>query len=167
MLTSESQLDIKGGNIWGGIYAPTIRYDNGTFYMITTNNSGKGNFLVYTDDPRGKWSEPVWFKQGGIDPSPYFENGKCYMVSNPDGAIWLCEINPKTGEQLTESRRIWGGTGGRFPEGPHVYKRDGWYYLMISEGGTEYGHKVTIARSRSIEGPYEGCPDNPSSYEMR
>lgn len=161
VLTTESQLDIKGGNIWGGIYAPTIRYDNGTFYMITTNNSGKGNFLVYTDDPRGKWSEPVWFKQGGIDPSLYFENGKCYMVSNPDGAIWLCEINPKTGEQLTESRRIWGGTGGRFPEGPHVYKRDGWYYLMISEGGTEYGHKVTIARSRSIEGPYDGCPDNP------
>ena len=55
VLTSKSQLDIKGGNIWGGIYAPTIRYDNGTFYMITTNNSGKGNFLVDTDDPRGKW----------------------------------------------------------------------------------------------------------------
>ena len=83
------------------------------------------------------------------------------MGRNPDGAIWLCEINPKTGEMLTESKRIWGGTGGRFPEGPHVYKRDGWYFLMISEGGTEYGHKVTIARSRNIEGPYEGNPANP------
>lgn len=161
VLTRESQLKIKGGNMWGGIYAPTIRYNDGTFYMITTNNSDKGNFLVYTNDPNGEWSDPIWIKQGGIDPSLYFEDGHCYMVSNPDGAIWLCEINPKTGEQLTESKRIWGGTGGRFPEGPHIYKRNGWYYLLISEGGTEYGHKVTIARNRNIAGPYESNPDNP------
>ena len=147
--------------MWGGIYAPTIRYNDGTFYMITTNNSDRGNFLVCTDNPCGEWSDPVWLKQGGIDPSLYFEDGRCYMTSNPDNAIWLCEINPKTGEQLTESKRIWEGTGGRYPEGPHIYKREGWYYLMISEGGTEYGHKVTVARSRNIEGPYEGNPDNP------
>ena len=66
-----------------------------------------------------------------------------------------------TGEQLTPSKRIWNGTGGRHPEGPHIYKKDGWYYLLISEGGTEYGHKVTIARSRSIDGPYTGNPANP------
>lgn len=161
VLTRESQLKIKGGNMWGGIYAPTIRYNDGTYYMITTNTSDRGNFLVYTDNPSGEWSDPVWIKQGGIDPSLYFEDGHCYMVSNPDGAIWLCEINPKTGEMLTESKRLWAGTGGRFPEGPHIYKRDGWYYLMISEGGTEYGHKVTIARSRNIEGPYESNPANP------
>lgn len=161
VLTRESQLKIKGGNMWGGIYAPTIRYNDGTYYMITTNTSDRGNFLVYTDNPSGEWSDPVWIKQGGIDPSLYFEDGHCYMVSNPDGAIWLCEINPKTGEMLTESKRLWAGTGGRFPEGPHIYKRDGWYYLMISEGGTEYGHKVTIARSRNIEGPYDGNPANP------
>lgn len=161
VLTRESQLKIKGGNMWGGIYAPTIRYNDGTYYMITTNTSDRGNFLVYTDNPSGEWSEPVWIKQGGIDPSLYFEDGHCYMVSNPDGAIWLCEINPKTGEMLTESKRLWAGTGGRFPEGPHIYKRNGWYYLMISEGGTEYGHKVTIARSRNIEGPYESNPANP------
>lgn len=161
VLNRESQLRIKGGNMWGGIYAPTIRYNDGTFYMITTNTSDRGNFLVYTDNPYGEWSDPVWIRQGGIDPSLYFEDGRCYMVSNPDGAIWLCEINPKTGEQLSESKRIWGGTGGRYPEGPHIYKRDGWYYLMISEGGTEYGHKVTIARSRNIGGPYESNPANP------
>lgn len=161
VLNRESQLKIKGGNMWGGIYAPTIRYNDGTFYMITTNTSDRGNFLVYTDNPYGEWSDPVWIRQGGIDPSLYFEDGRCYMVSNPDGAIWLCEINPKTGEQLSESKRIWGGTGGRYPEGPHIYKRNGWYYLMISEGGTEYGHKVTIARSRNIGGPYESNPANP------
>lgn len=160
VLTRESQLSVKGGNIGGGIYAPTIRYNDGTFYMITTDVA-KGNFFVHTDNPRGEWSDPIPLKQQGIDPSLYFEDGRCYMVSNPGDAIWLCEIDIKTGEQLTESKSVWRGTGGRYPEGPHIYKRDGWYYLMISEGGTEYGHMVTIARSRNIYGPYESNPDNP------
>lgn len=160
-LTRESQLPLHDASTTGGIYAPTIRYHEGTFYITTTNVSDKGNFIVYTTDPRGEWSEPVWLKQGGIDPSLYFEDGKCYLVSNPSDGIFLCEINPKTGEQLTESRCIWNGTGGRYPEGPHIYKKDGWYYLLISEGGTEYGHKITIARSRNIYGPYAGNPSNP------
>lgn len=160
-LTRPSQLPLHDAGPWGGIYAPTIRYNDGTFYMITTNVSDKGNFLVHTTDPRGEWSEPVWLKQGGIDPSLYFEDDKCYLVSNLGVGIYLCEINPKTGEQLNESKRIWNGTGGRHPEGPHIYKKDGWYYLLISEGGTEYGHKVTIARSRDIDGPYEENPANP------
>lgn len=162
VLDRPSQLKIKGGNIWGGIYAPTIRHNDGVFYMITTNNSDRGNFLVHTTDPKsGNWSDPVWLTQKGIDPSLYFEDDRCYMVSNPGDAIWLCEIDPLSGRQLTESKIIWRGTGGRYPEGPHIYKRDGWYYLMISEGGTEYGHKVTIARSHDINGPYESNPANP------
>lgn len=83
------------------------------------------------------------------------------MVSNPDNTIMLCEIDPKTGRQLTESRPLWQGTGGRYPEGPHIYKKDGWYYLLISEGGTELAHKLTIARSKKIEGPYTPNPNNP------
>ena len=160
-LTRPSQVNLNGATVWGGIYAPTIRYHDGIFYMVTTNVTDKGNFLVHTTDPRGEWSEPVQIKQGGIDPSLYFEDGKCYLVSNPDNYITLCQINPITGEQLTESKRIWIGTGGRFPEGPHIYKKDNWYYLLISEGGTEYGHKITIARSRYIDGPYEQNPSNP------
>lgn len=160
VLTRPSQLPLQNASTWGGIYAPTIRYDNGTFYMITTNVTGKGNFLVYTNDPRGEWSEPVWLEQGGIDPSLYFENGKCYFVSNP-GAICLSEIDPKTGKQLTPTRPIWKGTGGKCPEAPHIYKKDNWYYLLLAEGGTEYGHKVTIGRSRDIYGPYESNPANP------
>lgn len=159
-LTRESQLNLKSCAPSGGIYAPTIRYHEGTFYMITTNVCDKGNFIVHTEDPAGEWSEPVWLKQGGIDPSLYFEDGKCYMLSIPN-RITLCEIDPKTGEQLTESKAIWGGTGGRYPEAPHIYKKDGWYYLLIAEGGTEYGHKITIARSRKIDGPYESNPANP------
>lgn len=160
-LSRESQLNLKNTYPSGGIYAPTIRYHEGVFYMITTNVSDKGNFLVSTTDPRGEWSEPVWLKQGGIDPSLYFEDGKCYMTSIPGSGISICEIDPKSGEQLTETKKIWNGTGGRYPEGPHIYKKDGWYYLLIAEGGTEYGHKVTIARSRDIYGPYEGNPANP------
>lgn len=161
VLDRESQIPLKGASSWLGIYAPTIRYHEGTYYMITTNVGHGGNFFVTATDPRGPWSEPVWLKQQGIDPSLYFENGKCYMVSNPGDAIWLCEINPKTGEQLTESKQLWQGDGGRYPEGPHIYKKDGYYYLLISEGGTELAHRLTIARSRNIEGPYESNPNNP------
>ena len=160
-LTRKSQVDLSGTLSWSGIYAPTIRYNDGTFYMITTNTTNGGNFLVYTDNPRGEWSDPVWLEQGGIDPSLYFENGRCYMVSNPDNGIFLCEIDPKTGKTLSPSRRIWNGTGGRYPEGPHIYRKDGWYYLLISEGGTEHAHMITIARSHNIDGPYTSNPANP------
>lgn len=161
VLDRDSQLPLKGASSWLGIYAPTIRYHEGTYYMITTNVGNGGNFMVTATDPRGPWSEPMWLKQQGIDPSLYFEDGKCYMVSNPGDAIWLCEINPKTGEQLTESKKLWQGDGGRYPEGPHIYKKDGYYYLLISEGGTELAHHLTIARSKNIEGPYESNPANP------
>ncbi|MCR4853211.1 MAG: glycoside hydrolase family 43 protein [Prevotella sp.] len=161
VLDRESQLPLKNATSWLGIYAPTIRYHDGVFYMITTNVGNGGNFMVTAKDPHGPWSEPIWLKQDGIDPSLWFENGKCYMMSNPDNTIMLCEINPQTGEQLTESRPLWQGTGGRYPEGPHIYKKDGWYYLLISEGGTELAHHLTIARSRNIYGPYEANPQNP------
>ena len=155
------QMDMSRANSWGGLYAPTIRYNDGLFYMINTNVTNGGNFFVTATDPAGPWSDPVWLEQGGIDPSFYFEDGKCYFTSNPDDAIYLCEIDPATGKQLTPSQKIWQGTGGRYPEGPHIYKKDGWYYLLISEGGTEHAHMITIARSKDIYGPYESNPNNP------
>jgi alpha-N-arabinofuranosidase len=171
VLDRASQLPLKRATSWQGIYAPTLRYHQGTYYMITTNvgsggpkgdgSTGSENFMVTATDPRGPWSEPIWLKQGGIDPSLFFENGRCYMVSNPDNTIMLCQIDPKTGRQLTPSRPLWRGTGGRYPEGPHIYKKDGYYYLLISEGGTELAHRLTIARSRKIEGPYQANPNNP------
>ncbi len=161
VLDRNSQLPLKGASSWLGIYAPTIRYNDGTWYMITTNVGNGGNFIVTAKTPEGPWSEPIWLKQQGIDPSLYFENGKCYMCSNPDNTIWLCEINPKTGKQLSESKALWQGDGGRYPEGPHIYKKDGYYYLLVSEGGTELAHHLTIARSRNIYGPYQSNPANP------
>lgn len=161
VLTRKSQLPLKDATSWLGIYAPTIRYNNGTYYMITTNVGNGGKFLVTAKDPKGPWSEPMWLTQQGIDPSLLFEGDSCWMVSNPNGHITLCRIDPATGKQLTPSRPIWDGAGGRYPEGPHLYKKDGYYYLLISEGGTELAHHLTIARSRNIYGPYEANPANP------
>ncbi len=165
-LTRKSQLPLENCRSSGGIYAPTIRYHNGTFYMVTTNVSGGGNFYVYTKDPAGEWSEPVWVKQGGIDPTLFFDtDGKVYLTSNDNAegktGIALSEIDIETGKILSPIRHIWGGTGGRYPEAPHIYKIHGMYYLMIAEGGTEYGHMETIARSKNIWGPYSSDPGNP------
>lgn len=169
-LTRESQLPLSGSHASGGIYAPTIRYYNGTWFMVTTNVSHGGNFIVYTTDPSGAWSEPVWIAQGGIDPSLLFDRDVVYFVSNGDcegnHGIYLCEINPFTGEMLTKSRLISLGCGGRCAEAPHIYYFEEFYYLLLAEGGTEYGHKVTIQRSRAIYGPYEPCPHNPILSQM-
>ena len=161
VLDRDSQLPLGSANSWQGIFAPTIRYNDGIYYMVTTNVSVGRNFFVTATDPAGPWSEPIWLDQGGIDPSFYFEGGRCYLVSNPDNSITLCEIDPSSGRQLSPSKVIWRGTGGRYPEGPHIYHKDGWYYLLISEGGTEMAHSLTIARSRNIDGPYKPGPSNP------
>ncbi|NLI24609.1 MAG: glycoside hydrolase family 43 protein [Bacteroidales bacterium] len=166
-LTQKNQLNLEKAPPSAGIYAPTLRYHMGTFYMITTNVSGGGNFIVTASDPRGPWSDPVWIDQSGIDPSLFFDDdGKVYYTGNTpwDGSeqgIYQFEIDPSTGKKLSPVRLIWKGTGGRYPEGPHLYKINGWYYLMIAEGGTEYGHMETIARSKSPWGPFEPCPRNP------
>ena len=161
VLTRRSQLELDNALAWGGIYAPTIRYHDGIFYMITTNCSGRGNFIVHATDPAGEWSDPVWVDQGGIDPSLFWHDGKCWYTGTTDNWIVLFEVDPMTGEKLSEVKQIWRGTGGRYPEGPHLYFKDGWFYLLIAEGGTEYAHSITMARSRNIEGPYEADPANP------
>ncbi len=164
VLDRESQLPLEGCRNSGGIYAPTIRYHEGRFYMITTNVTDKGNFVVHSDNPKGPWSEPAWIDQGGIDPSLFWdEDGTCYYCSTGtiDGVRGIVGfvINPDTGEILSEKKIIGTGCGGMCTEGPHVYKRNGWYYLMTAEGGTEYGHREAIGRSKSFWGPYENCPD--------
>lgn len=161
VLTRESQLNLDTAPPSGGIYAPTLRYHNDTFYMITTNKTHGGNFYVYTTDPYGEWSEPVWVDMPLIDPSLFWDDdGKVYVQTST--GIFQSEIDLKTGKRLSPLKRIWEkGSGGNWIEAPHVYKKDGYYYLILAEGGTYYGHMITIARSRNIWGPYEGCPDNP------
>ena len=133
------------------IFATTIRHHDGTFYMITTNTGAGGNFYVTATNPAGPWSDPVWIEAQGIDPDLFFDDdGKTYVVSS---TFDLREIDLKTGKFVSEGRRLWNGTGGRYAEGPHIYKKDGFYYLMAAEGGTEEAHSETIARSKNIWGP--------------
>jgi xylan 1,4-beta-xylosidase len=163
-----------------GIFAPAIEYNpnNDLFYMITTYVGGGGNFLVTAKDPAGPWSNPVWLPEvPGIDPSLFFDDdGRAYIVNNqdPDGpslyqghkAIWIQEydvvqnitIGPRKmirdgGHNLAE-QPIW-------VEGPHIYKLNGYYYLMAAEGGTSINHAQVIFRSKDIWGPYETNPANP------
>lgn len=141
------------------IFATTIRYHNGTFYMITTNIGGEGNFYVTATNPAGPWSDPIFTQVQGIDPDLFFdEDGKVYVISS---TFELHEIDLKTGKFLSEGRTVWNGIGGRYAEGPHIYKKDGFYYLMAAEGGTEEAHSETIARSKNIWGPYNSNPANP------
>ncbi|WP_342565571.1 glycoside hydrolase family 43 protein [Paenibacillus sp. FSL R7-0345] len=175
-LTRESQVPLlssegaDGGPLFSymGIYAPTIRFHNGQFYIVTTNTVGGRNFIIRADKPEGLWSEPLYLDQwGGIDPSLLFdEDGKVYITgtgSYKDAVpgVYQAEMDLSTGDILTERQLIWEGTGGSFPEGPHLYRINDLYYLLIAEGGTEYGHMVTVARSRQPYGPFETCPYNP------
>lgn len=136
------------------------------FYDNNQHNPWWQFYCSYDRHEKG-WSEPHWVDQGGIDPSLLFdEDGKVYFTSTGQGengkqGIVMCEVDPFTGERLSESVYISQGSGGRYPEGPHLYKIDGKYYLMIAEGGTEFGHMETIRRADSPYGPYEECPHNP------
>ncbi len=149
----------------GGIWAPTIRYCEGVFYVTATLEQ-YGNFIVHTENPAGRWSAPVWVAVGGIDPSLLFEGEKIYFCTNEREhsereEITLEEIDIATGALLTKPKAIWTGVGGGFLEAPHIYHIGEWYYIVAAEGGTNYNHMVTVGRSKDIWGPYENCPWNP------
>ena len=119
VLTRKSQVMLEGINSSGGVFAATIRYHEGKFYVTTTNNTYRKNFYVWTEDIYGSWSEPVFVEQDGIDPSFYFENGKTYFMSTGvddfgTSGIIQSQIDLQTGRKLTPSRCVWNGTGGRF-----------------------------------------------------
>jgi len=138
VLTRKEQVPMDKAGVTLGVFAATIRYHDGLFYMITTNITSKGNFYVTTKDPAGEWSDPIWIETPGIDPSLFFDDGgKVYVTStvnwgpNINEGIHLSEIDIKTGKLLTKPKNIWTGTGGRYPEGPHIYKKDGFYYQLF------------------------------------
>ena len=187
VLDRPSQLPLDGLKPSRGLYAPTIRYHDGTFYVINTlvvdwtgNNSGTHgddcrNFIVTATDPAGDWSEPYWLEGApGIDPSLIFTaDGRCYYTGNRvplDGEqftghreIWLQEVDLSSMKLVGERVGLWDGAvkEGVHAEAPHLYFKDGYYYLMIAEGGTAHDHAVTIARSEKLTGPYVGNLRNP------
>ena len=180
-LSRPSQADLQGTDSNSGIYAPTIRCHNGRFYMVTTVFPSRRHFYVWTDNPAGEWSEPVFidFAVGSCDPTLFFDEGKCYFLwkaaadeTRPGikpGEINICAIDVNTGKRTGDVHQLGTGLGGRYPEGPHIYKKDGYYYLLLAEGGTEHGHHVNILRSKSLFGPYEPNPANPilSHFNMK
>ncbi len=167
-LKREEDLNLERAKPSSGLYAATIRVnENGRFYIVTTNKYTLGNFVIHTDDiESGEWSSPAFITKDGIDPSLLFlPDGRCFYTSNGKSGgvkgIVGAFINPDTGELLEPLRLLTPGCGGPSVEGPHIYYKDGWYYLMEAEGGTEYGHHEVILRSRDIYGPYEKNPSNP------
>lgn len=175
ILNRKEQLPLQNAEHSQGIFAPSIRYHNGVFYMTTTNVTNGGNFYVTATNPAGPWSDPYYLKNAvGIDPSLFFDdNGKCYYVGtrpNPKGVtyngdweVWLQELDLNTHQLIGVSTSLWKGAlrDVIWPEGPHIYKKEGYYYLMIAEGGTGFNHAITIARSESVDGPYIGNKNNP------
>lgn len=157
-LNRPSQLPLQVAKCSHGIWAPTLRFHEGVFYLVSTNMTLGGNFLVTATDPAGPWSEPVLLDQEGIDPSLLFDAGKVYLTTSENRQS---EIDLRTGQRLSDVRVLWHGTGGGFLEGPHLYRIEDWYFLIAAEGGTGRGHMVSIARSRSPWGPFEACPRNP------
>lgn len=178
VLDRPSQLNLDGIQPSRGIWAPTIRYHQGTFYMITTlvdNDKKHHNFYVTTQDPAGAWSDPIFLEDApGIDPSLFFDDdGKVYYTGNrvpPEGQthdkhmdIWLQELDLQQSKLVGPKYSIWQGAlkVAHAQEAPHLYKIGDYYYIMIAEGGTGFTHAVTIARSKNITGPYEGYKGNP------
>jgi xylan 1,4-beta-xylosidase len=177
VLDRPSQLPLDGLRPSAGLFAPTIRYHEGTFYVVNTLVMGLGgarNFIVTARDPAGPWSEPYYLDNApGIDPSLLFDDGRVWYCGNrePPGGeqyrghreIWLQELD--LGEmQLTGPKHsLWDGAvkGNLHCEAPHLYKINGLYYLMVAEAGTGHNHAVTIARGETITGPYEVNPRNP------
>lgn len=169
-LDRREQLPLDWQAMSGGVYAPTIRWHDGLFYMVTTNVSHGGNFYVTAEDPAGPWSEPHYIKGApGIDPTIFWdEDGTAYLTATTDWAeqdpgVWIGRLDLEKDCIVGERTLVWRGAmvNAWSPEAPHIYKKDGWYYLMIAEGGTEDYHAVTIARSRVVTGRYEGYPGNP------
>jgi len=166
----------------GGIHAPSIRYHDGLFYIVTTNvyspvDKSKPtemvNFILTAKNPAGPWSDPYVIEGApGIDPDIFFDdNGKVWFVGTHDtgnpnkngiGEIWIQELDLDNWKLKGQRHSIWrGACGGCCVEGPHIYKQYGRYYLMVAEGGTSYNHAVMIASSKNIEGPYDSNPKNP------
>ena len=177
-VTDPGAFDFKGLGISRALFAPTIRYKAGTFYIVNTCVDCRGNFIITARNPAGPWSSPVWLPEiDGIDTDLFFDDdGRAWIANNgpPIGtpryeghrAIWIQEFDvarkamkgPRTmlvdGGVRPQDNPIWA-------EGPHIIKRDGWYYMIAAEGGTAGDHSQTVYRSRAVTGPYEPGPVNP------
>ena len=175
-----SQLDMRGVPSSCGVWAPCLSYCDGLFYLIYTIVTNKSfffkdthNYLVTAKDICGDWTEPVYLNSSGFDPSLFHDDdGRKWLVNMLNGSgmgknsrafagIVMQEYSDNEKKLIGPSKLIFEGSSLRVTEGPHLYKRNGYYYLLTAEGGTGFGHAVTLARSKDIWGPYELHPENP------
>jgi alpha-N-arabinofuranosidase len=174
-----TQLDFKKLGLSRGVFAPTISHNKGVFYILNTCVDCGGNFVISAKDPKGPWSDPVWLPdlEGGIDPSFFFDSdGRTWILNNgaPEGtpqydghrAIWIQEYD-LANQRTFGPRKVLVNGGVDFSkkpiwiEGPHIFRKDGYYYLSAAEGGTAEGHSQVILRSRNVTGPYIPFEGNP------
>ncbi|MNO14190.1 Beta-xylosidase [compost metagenome] len=177
-LTRTSQVDMAGNPDSCSVWAPCLSYDEGLFYLVYTDVKSRlgafkdtHNYLVTAESIDGPWSEPVYLNSSGFDPSLFHDDdGRKWLVSmlwdhrtnhNSFAGIVLQEYSMELQRLIGERKTIFLGTDLKCTEGPHIYKRNGYYYLMVAEGGTWLDHAVTMARAERIEGPYEVDPKNP------
>lgn len=169
-------LDMKGTPDSTGVWAPCLTHHDGMFYLIYSNvrnmrrMKDSPNYLTTATNIMGPWSDPVYLNCSGFDPSLFHDDGKKWLVNmkwetlygeHPFAGILLQEYDSEQKKLVGPIKNIFEGTLIRLTEGPHIYKRDGYYYLMLAEGGTGYEHAVSLVRSRNIDGPYETHPSNP------
>ena len=176
-LNRVSQLDMEGLPDSCGVWAPCLSYDKGAFFLVYSVvqqfedlRGNTPNYLVTTEDILGEWSEPIPLGNYGFDGSLFHDNdGKKWFTSmqvHPEkgkifGGIVVQEYDHESRQLVGPVNKIFEGTALGGTEAPHIYQRHGYYYLMLAEGGTEYGHAITLARSKSLFGPYEVHPKNP------
>lgn len=170
-LRRESQLNMIGNPTSGGVWAPCLSYDGNYYYLVYTDvKTKKGryynthNYLVYTDNIYGEWSEPIYLNSIGFDSSLFHDlDGKKYLINMVNGfkGILVQEIEPCTWKLIGERKKVYNGSGIGCTEGPHMYNIGDWYYIIAAEGGTGLSHCVTMARSKSVWGPFETAPNNP------
>lgn len=181
-LDRASQLDMRGNPDSGGIWAPCLSYADGLFWLVYTDVKridgafkDTHNYIVTAPSIEGPWSDPVYVNSSGFDPSLFHDDdGRKWFLNmvwnhvssgvggqpkHPSFAgILLQEWDAKAKTLVGEARNVFTGSPHGLVEGPHLFKRAGWYYLTTAEGGTGYDHAVTMARSRAIDGPYELHP---------
>lgn len=177
-LNRVSQLDMKGNGPSCGIWAPCLSYDKGTFYLIYTdvktlysNSKDLNNYMVTTNDILGEWSDPIYLNSSGFDPSLFHdEGGRKWFVSmlcdhrkrkNKFGGIILQEYSTEEKKLIGKPVNVYSRGAVGLVEGPHIYKKNGYYYLILADGGTGTNHAVSMARSKTLTGPYEDDPMNP------
>lgn len=166
VLTSKAQMVLQKKGSFSDVVSPTIHYNKGRFYIVTTNDTTHENFYVYTDDIYGEWSEAIRIEQKGTDPSLHFDGNHAYFLSNgtdDDGkkGVIQCEIDIATGKKLSKSKCIWKNSRSCLLENPQMYHIGSFYYLMAVEGDSEYGRKSIYAKSGSVWGPFTNDSANP------